>query len=103
MKEFLNISKTLANEKDIAYANSRGFKVNVFTINDLQTTKELISAGVSGVFADNAPELSANYAASKKKFKINTNMILPQDYAQTLYAGWKSCGAGKIPLYTEKC
>ncbi len=48
----VNLSTRLATRKRIAEAQGRGFRVLVYTVNDLDLARSLIGAGVHGIFTD---------------------------------------------------
>ena len=51
--KILNVSSKLLQKRKVSYAIDSGFKIYVYTINDVLRAKQLRKLGVSGVFTDN--------------------------------------------------
>lgn len=59
--EAVNPGLLVARAREIAVARSRGFGVNVYTVNDAGVAKALYGFGVTGVFCDDAPRLAREW------------------------------------------
>ncbi len=49
---------------DIAKLHDAGYRVMVYTVNDVATAEELLEAGVDGIFTDNLREFAARFPAA---------------------------------------
>lgn len=47
--------------RDVARLHERGYRVMLYTVNDVATARSLLDAGVDGVFTDNLREMSGHF------------------------------------------
>lgn len=55
----VNLNTKLATRERIAEAQNRGYRVLVYTVNDLDLARSLVGAGAHGVFTDHPERISA--------------------------------------------
>ncbi len=65
----VNLHTRLATRKRIADAKSRGFRVLVYTVNDLALARDLVDAGVHGVFTDHPERIRVPALADRSRWR----------------------------------
>lgn len=59
--EYVHLDKELVTKEIIDLVHTKGYKINVWTVNDLSITNQLFNWGADGIFTDNAHLLPYSY------------------------------------------
>jgi len=49
--------------RDVERLHARGYRVMLYTVNEVETAEALLDAGVDGLFTDNLAEFAARFAS----------------------------------------